>query len=501
MKQLITLLAVFFSATTFAQNVGIGETSPTNGKLTVKATDSAVLLLHNNTAGTDAKTGLYFKTATSYSGALASIGSGFTHRLGLFTFGGSGPSSLLERMSILDGGNVGIGTTNPLDAFSVKTASGFAGISHTDGTVSLKTIINSSGGFFGTTSGHPFYLISSGNTKVTILPTGNVGIGDVNPAEKLTILTNTGAAGLSHTDGTVNLKTIVNSAGGFMGTTTNHPFYLIASGSTKITMLQNGNVGILNTTPTNPLSFPATIGKKISLYPGSTGDAGFGVFGNELRMNSDNVNADITFGFDNYTNGFDENMRIKGNGNIGLGTNAPTYQLDVNGRMRLRHKPGATAGVWFNNSLNSETSFLGQYTDNYLGIFSGGAWKFAVNSTDGSVVMGTTNLDAENLALAAGYKLKVFGKIIGEEVRVQLKTAWPDYVFEKNYKKLSIDELEKYVDENKHLPNIPSAKEIEKDGQHLGELQRKMLEKIEELSLYVIELKKEIDQLKTKNNY
>ena len=61
-----------------------------------------------------------------------------------------------------------------------------------------------------------------------------------------------------------------------------------------------------------------------------------------------------------------------------------------------------------------------------------------------------------------------------------------------------MEELEKYVDENKHLPNIPSAKEIEKDGQHLGEIQRKMLEKIEELSLYVIELKKEIDILKKK---
>ncbi len=497
MKSFITTLILFALAfSTTAQNVGIGETFPTNGKLTVKATDSAVLLLHNNTAATENKTGLYFKTGSSYSGALATVGSGFTHRLGLFTFGGSGPASLLERMSILDGGNVGIGTTIPLDAFSVKTASGVTGISHTDGTVSLKTIVNSSGGFFGTTSTHPFYLLTNGSTKVTILSSGNVGIGDVNPAEKLTILTSSGAAGLSHTDGNVNLKTIVNSSGGFVGTTTNHPFYLMASGSTKLTMLQNGNVGILNTAPTNPLSFPATIGKKISLYPGASGDAGFGVFGNELRINSDNVNADITFGFDNYTNGFDENMRIKGNGNIGLGTNAPIYQLDVNGRMRLRHKPGATAGVWFNNSLNSETSFLGQYTDNYLGIYSGGAWKFAVNSTDGSVIMGSTNLDAENLTLAAGYKLKVFGKIIGEEVRVQLKTAWPDYVFEKNYKKLSLDELEKYVETYKHLPNIPSAKEIEKDGQHLGEIQRKMLEKIEELSLYVIELKKEIDLLK-----
>ena len=56
--------------------------------------------------------------------------------------------------------------------------------------------------------------------------------------------------------------------------------------------------------------------------------------------------------------------------------------------------------------------------------------------------------------------------------------------------------METYLKANKHLPNVPSAAEIEKDGQLLGEIQRKMLEKIEELSLYVIELKKEIDALK-----
>jgi hypothetical protein len=65
---------------------------------------------------------------------------------------------------------------------------------------------------------------------------------------------------------------------------------------------------------------------------------------------------------------------------------------------------------------------------------------------------------------------------------------------------LTLPQLEVYLKENKHLPNIPSAKEIESDGQHLGEIQRKMLEKIEELSLYVIELKKEIDSIKKLHN-
>ena len=66
---------------------------------------------------------------------------------------------------------------------------------------------------------------------------------------------------------------------------------------------------------------------------------------------------------------------------------------------------------------------------------------------------------------AAGYRVNVAGKIVAEEVRVQLRAAWPDYVFDDQYKKLSLYELEKYVAVNKHLLNIPSAADIEKDGQ------------------------------------
>ena len=264
-----------------------------------------------------------------------------------------------------------------------------------------------------------------------------------------------------------------------------------------LTIDQTGKLGIGIPSPTSPLSFPNTIGKKISLYPGPTGDAGFGVFGNELRINSDYSNADITFGYDNFTNGFTENMRVKGNGNTGIGTNNPLYKLDVNGRMRLRQNGGLTPGIWFNNSSNVEASFIGQYTDDLWGIF-GNAWQFAVNRNDGTVYMGSSNLDGENLTNGAGYKLRVFGKIISEEVRVQLKNAWPDYVFDNDYKKLSITELEKFVNENKHLPNVPSAKEIEKDGHQLGDVQVKMLEKIEELSLYIIELNKKVKVLEDK---
>ena len=89
-------------------------------------------------------------------------------------------------------------------------------------------------------------------------------------------------------------------------------FYTGAANRMSIT--NGGNVGIGNNNPDAPLSFTNSLSKKITLYPGATGDAGFGVFSNELRINSDYSGADITFGYDNYGSGFHENMRVTGTG-------------------------------------------------------------------------------------------------------------------------------------------------------------------------------------------
>ncbi len=95
-----------------------------------------------------------------------------------------------------------------------------------------------------------------------------------------------------------------------------------------------------------------------------------------------------------------------------------------------------------------------------------------------------------------GYHLSVNGLVKAKEIVVEL-TDWADYVFDKKYKLRPLEEVEIFIKENKHLPNIPSAREIEEKGLQLGDTQKKMMEKIEELTLYVIELKKEIDKIKT----
>jgi hypothetical protein len=93
------------------------------------------------------------------------------------------------------------------------------------------------------------------------------------------------------------------------------------------------------------------------------------------------------------------------------------------------------------------------------------------------------------------FRLSVDGMVRAREIYVN-NDAWPDYVFGKNYKLLSLNELERYIDQNKHLPNIPSADEVAQNGVSVGGTQQKLLEKIEELTLYIIAQQKEIEALK-----
>ena len=109
--------------------------------------------------------------------------------------------------------------------------------------------------------------------------------------------------------------------------------------------------------------------------------------------------------------------------------------------------------------------------------------------TDGNVGIGTTTPDA---------RLAVSGQVHAQEVKVSVTVPGPDYVFEKNYNLPTLEEIKTYIDRNKHLPEVPSAAEMEKNGVKLGEMNMVLLKKVEELTVYVIEQQKDINYLRKK---
>lgn len=110
--------------------------------------------------------------------------------------------------------------------------------------------------------------------------------------------------------------------------------------------------------------------------------------------------------------------------------------------------------------------------------------------TDGNVGIGTSIPDS---------KLAVKGSIHSEEVKVDLSVPAPDYVFDTDYKLTPLETIQRYIKQNNHLPNIPSAKELEAHGVELGAMSMKLLEKIEELTLYILEQQERLDLQKSEN--
>ncbi|WP_439697193.1 hypothetical protein ACFGVS_01635 [Mucilaginibacter sp. AW1-7] len=108
------------------------------------------------------------------------------------------------------------------------------------------------------------------------------------------------------------------------------------------------------------------------------------------------------------------------------------------------------------------------------------------------------NLGLNTLTPDPAYRLSVNGKIRAKEIRVE--TGWADYVFGKDYQLPSLETLKNYIDQNHHLPEIPSEQEVAKNGINLGEMNKLLLKKVEELTLYLIEKDKEV-KAQSQNNY
>lgn len=189
----------------------------------------------------------------------------------------------------------------------------------------------------------------------------------------------------------------------------------------------------------------------------------------------------------------DGNVRIgavtdTGNSALRIYRNENTLVEIVNSLGRFQMFKSSCAGCGASDALPGDTVLrnLGQTQNIILGISN--------NSNDGLSYIGIgdgyhgTWIKFQNNGIA-----KFDGKIYAKEVEVKAN-VWADYVFKKDYKLNSLEEVEKHIEEKGHLPNIPSAEEVAKVGINLGEMDAKLLEKIEELTLYSIEQNKALKQ-------
>lgn len=174
--------------------------------------------------------------------------------------------------------------------------------------------------------------------------------------------------------------------------------------------------------------------------------------------------------------GFVTDLVIHETGNIGIGTGTPDTRLTIDNGTDVGPASGGYLQLGPTSSLN-----IG-FDNNEIQARSNGVTSRLVLQNDGSAVQ------IGNVVAPSGYKVAVTGKVICEEVRIQDAADWPDYVFADDYALRSMDELRDFIEEHKHLPNIPSAAEVESQGIAVGDMQKRMMEKIEELALYILQL-------------
>nr|WP_068890589.1 hypothetical protein [Pedobacter panaciterrae] len=310
-----------------------------------------------------------------------------------------------------------------------------------------------------------FTLLSSllfGQTNFFPL-TGAVGIGTLNPLNALHVYTNSDLYGIITGDGANSNLRISGTASGAAGYGLIQTFI---GGSDKggVLSLQRdaGNVGIGTAAPQSILHIVSD-GSNIDVGNSNQYNKGLIIEG-RTGGRSANIGAQLEFVIPANTDG----VNPWGQGRIitvaGNSLNGNAVGKMIIGTRRMFDKKG-TGQQWF-------------YGDDI------------VIDGVGNVGIGTLNPKE---------KLSINGKIRAQEIKVETAN-WPDYVFAKDYQLPTLQEIEKHIKEKGHLPGIPSAEEVKVNGVDLGEMNAKLLKKIEELMLYMIELEKKNERQDEKIN-
>ena len=190
-------------------------------------------------------------------------------------------------------------------------------------------------------------------------------------------------------------------------------------------------------------------------------------------------------------------------GNVGIGTANPLSGGSAASWLTLNGTTNYSGGsIYAVNGIIKGFSFVDN--DGLLTQQANSGQKFVVNNATTAVTITPSGEVGIGTATPPnGYKLAVNGKVIAESMTIKLQGSWPDYVFHQNYSLIPLADVKTYIDQNHHLPEIPPAKDLEKNGLNLGEMNMLLTKKIEEMTLYLITIdkmlkdqQKEIDQLK-----
>ncbi len=199
-------------------------------------------------------------------------------------------------------------------------------------------------------------------------------------------------------------------------------------------------------------------------------------FNKPIRNNSGIYDTPARTNLQLQANGNTRMTILYNNGNVGIGTTAPAYKLDVNGTMRA------------NQFISTSNMGVGTTSPAYLLDVNGTMRANKIVSTS-NVGIGTTT---------PNYLLDVNGTIRANEIIVNSGSA--DFVFAEDYNLRSLSEVQQFIQEHKHLPEIQSAEQMEKNGVSVNELQIQLLQKIEELTLYILQQEERIKILESNLN-